>query len=168
MKMDAGIDTGPILTQRYLPISPNDIAGTLGQRLAILGADLLDETIPKYISGEIHPYMQDEGLSTRMGILKKEDGELDFHQSAEILERKIKAFNPWPGAYSHWQNKLLLVHMAHSEPYDNPSPGGYYVTDGKPAWGTGHGLLVLDRVQPEGKKAMNGDDFLRGARKWGG
>jgi methionyl-tRNA formyltransferase len=166
MRMDIGLDTGPILTQRYLPILPTDTAGILSQRLAIMGAALIVETIPKYINGEIHPHAQDEKLSTHIGVLKKEDGELDFHQSAESLERKIRAFNPWPGAYSDWQNKHLIVHTAHVELFHNPIPGKNYVINGEPAWGTAQGLLVLDKVQPEGKRVMNGDDFLRGARNW--
>ena len=97
MKMDAGLDTGPILTQRSVRIQPDETAGSLFETLSQLGADLLLDTLPGYISGEIKPRPQPEEGATYAGMLKKEDGLLDFSRPAEELERKVRAFNPWPG-----------------------------------------------------------------------
>ncbi len=170
MKMDPGIDTGPMLSQRSLPIEDNDTAGTLGERLSILGAELLISTLPGILSGEILLQPQDELLATRAPMLKKEDGQLDFSLSAETLERKVRAFNPWPGCFTFVQDQLLKIHHAHAFPGAKNmeiEPGRQYRFGGLPALGTRQGLLILNEVQPAGKKAMTGEVFLRGARNWG-
>lgn len=166
MKMDAGIDTGPVLAQRPVPIDAEDDAESLGHKLAVTGAELLVETLPPYLRGEIVPQAQDESLATYAPMLKKEEGELDFSQPAEYLERKIRAFFPWPGAYLIWNGNLLKVKRASVLP-QNPIPQGRRsVIDGLPAIGTAEGVLVLREVQPAGKKWMSGEEFLRGARLW--
>jgi methionyl-tRNA formyltransferase len=99
-------------------------------------------------------------------MLKKEDGQLDFTQPAEELARKVRAFNPWPGAYTLWQGQILKIHRAHGAVGPSPGPGKTTIPEGMPAVGTGQGLLVLDEVQPAGKKTMTGEVFLRGARGW--
>jgi len=97
MKMDSGVDTGPMLSQRAIPISPEDTAGTLFEKLAPLGAELLLETLHRYLSGELQPQPQPTVGVTYAPMLKKEDGLLDFTQPAALLERRVRAFNPWPG-----------------------------------------------------------------------
>ena len=113
MRMDPGIDTGPILSQHPLPISPEDTAGTLSSKLAELGADLLIETLPAYLTGRRLPEPQDESLATYAPMIKKEDGLLDFTATAANLERKIRAFNPWPGSYTFWNGQMLKLQRAH-------------------------------------------------------
>ncbi len=167
IRMDAGVDTGPLLSQRSLLIQLDDTAGTLGERLAVMGAELLIETLPGYIKGDVFWQPQDEGLATRAAMLQKEDGQLDFNQPALVLERKVRAFNPWPGSYTLLEGQLFKVHRAHIYPLDGIEPGKRYVVRGWPAFATGSELLVLDEVQPAGKKPMAGDRFLRGARHWG-
>jgi methionyl-tRNA formyltransferase len=166
MRMDAGVDTGPMLAQARELIRPEDSAVTLGERLARLGANLLIETLPGYLSGEILPRAQDDSLVTRAPMLKKEEGQLDFSQPAERLAYKVQAFNPWPGTFFPWQNGLLKVHRAHGVPGEGGEIGQHQVAGGFPAVVCGDGWLVLDEVQPAGKKAMPGDVFLRGAREW--
>ena len=166
MKMDPGIDTGPILSRRALPIDPDDTTDTLSPKLAQLGAGLLLETLPAYLRGELPPQPQDDSQATYAPLLKKEDGALDFYQSAEYLARKVRAYNPWPGAHMDWAGEMLKVHRAHA--VEGPAAPGETVRIGKlPAVGTVTGLLVLDEVQPPGKKAMPGQVFLNGAREWG-
>jgi methionyl-tRNA formyltransferase len=108
-------------------------------------------------------------------MLKKEDGQLDFTQPAEALARRVRAFNPWPGTYTLWEGQILKVHQAYvvgagerkenaSEPA--PTPGARLVHQGLPAIATANGLLVLDEVQPAGKKLMPGKVFLQGAKNW--
>jgi methionyl-tRNA formyltransferase len=192
MVMDPGIDTGPILAQQAVPILPGDTAGSLGPRLAQEGADLLVKTLPRYLSGEIIPMPQDAypgGEPTYAPMLTKEDGRLDFSRPAEELERRVRALSPWPGAFFDWQGQTLKVHQARVIPADalppgfpcgssdlpggptrpgSRTPGTTVVYQGLPAVTACPGLLLLEEVQPAGKKPMPGDVFLRGARGWEG
>lgn len=165
MKMDSGVDTGPMLSQRAMPIKPDDTAGSLFERMSALGAELLMESLPGYLDGLIQPRPQpDEGV-TYASMLKKEDGLLDFTLSAEELARHVRAFNPWPGAFFEWQGGMMKVHQSHAVE-GKSEPGGHLIFQKSPAIGTGDGILVLDIVQPAGKKAMEGKAFLAGTR-WG-
>jgi methionyl-tRNA formyltransferase len=165
MRMDAGLDTGPILSQRAIPISADDIAGTLSDKLAKVGAELLMESLPIYLSGELQPQPQpDQGMTTTT-TLTKADGELDLAQSTDALECKVRAFNPWPGAFIIWKGQSLKIHRAHAATGKQPA-GRRTIHAGLPALGTADGLLVLDEMQPAGKKPMSGAEFLRGARDW--
>jgi methionyl-tRNA formyltransferase len=165
MKMDSGVDTGPMLSQRAMPIKPDDTAGSLFERLSTLGAELLIETLPRYLTGEIQPQPQPEEGVTYASMLKKEDGLLDFTLSADELARRVRAFNPWPGAFFEWQGGLIKVHQAHAVE-GRTELGAHLIHQKSPAIGTGDGILVLDIVQPAGKKPMDGKAFLAGA-KWG-
>jgi methionyl-tRNA formyltransferase len=166
MKMDAGVDTGDMLSQRSTPILPDDTAGTLSARLATLGADLLMDTLPAYLAGELQPLPQQHELATFAPMLKKEDGLLDFSRPAVELARKVRAMNPWPGAYTIWQGQPLKIHKAHSIEQSSQAPGLTTIFQDNPACTTSSGLLVLDEVQPAGKKPMPGKVFLNGARGW--
>ena len=96
MKMDEGIDTGPILSARTVNIDSNDTGKTLSIKIAQTGSELLVDTLPDYLAGKLLPQPQNDSGATYAGLIRKEDGLLDFNQSAEILEKKIRAFNPWP------------------------------------------------------------------------
>jgi methionyl-tRNA formyltransferase len=165
MKMDPGIDTGPILSQRYIPIAPDETGGTLFEKLAPLGAELLLETLPKYLSGEIQPRLQPEEGATYTKMIKKEEGLLDPARPAGELERRVRAFNPWPGAYLLYNGKPLKVEHASIAPV-TANAGQRVIHQGLPALGTPEGLLVLEEVRPAGKKTMSGKAFLAGARGW--
>ena len=165
MKMDVGLDTGPILSQRAMRIQPDETAGSLFDKLSTLGADLLLETLPGYFSGEIEPCPQLEEGVTYAGLMKKEEGRLDFSQPALELERKVRAFNPWPGTYFEWDENLLKVHRA-GVGAGKQREGQRLVVDGLPAVGTSDGVLLLEEVQPAGKKPMSGKAFLSGGRNW--
>jgi methionyl-tRNA formyltransferase len=167
MMMDPGIDTGPIMAQRSLRIDPDDTAGFLSNRLAQLGADLLIDTLPAYLSGLLHPHHQVEAQATYAPMLKKEDGRLDFTQPTRRLADQVRAFNPWPGAFTMRQGQLLKVHRAQSVESSSPGQGVETVFQDLPAIGCGDGLLVLVEVQPAGKKSMSGKDYLLGMRDWG-
>jgi methionyl-tRNA formyltransferase len=165
MRMDPGIDTGPTLSQRAIRIGADDTAGTLFEKLSTLGAGLLLETLPAYLAGQIHPQPQPDEGATYAPMLKKEDGRLDWALPARELARRVRAFNPWPGAFFEWHEgalKVLRAHLVEAQ----AKPGEHLVYDKLPAVGTGKGLLVLDEVQPAGKKPMPGRAFLAGARGW--
>ena len=100
MKMDAGLDTGPILSTRRTPILPTDDSQILHDRLAQLGAELLVETIPDYVAGKILPQPQPAEGSTYAAKIKKEDGKIDWSQPAEKIWNRLRAFTPWPGAFT--------------------------------------------------------------------
>jgi methionyl-tRNA formyltransferase len=167
MKMDPGLDTGPILSQRAVPIEADETAGSLFDKLAQLGAELLIDTLPPYLRGDIQPHPQDDTQATHAPMLKRADGQLDFNQPAEALARQVRAYNPWPGAFTNWKGKRLIIHRAHAASATTPGVGVFHIHKGKPAIGTSQGALVLDQVQPAGKQAMAGKAFLRGARGWG-
>ena len=167
MRMDAGVDTGPTLSQRALPIQPDDNAGALSERLAALGGELLLETLPAYLSGELTPQPQEDAGATYAPMLNKADGQLDFSQPAEALARRVRAFNPWPGAFTIWQGQMLKIQRAHAVPTPCAVPGQTVIYQGLPAFCTSDGLLALDELQPAGKKPQPGKAFLQGARGWG-
>jgi methionyl-tRNA formyltransferase len=166
MKMDAGVDTGPLLSQRSIHILPEDTAGGLFGKLSRLGAELLLETLPLYLRGEIQPQPQDDSHSTYAALLNKKDGLLDFNHPAEELARRVRAFHPWPGAYFEWNGAPLKIHKARVSEEKSPGAGSRFIVAGCPAVGTGEKILVLEEVQPAGKKSMPGKAFLAGAKDW--
>ena len=165
MKMDVGLDTGPILTQKSIRLKRDDTAGSVFETLSHLGADLLIETLPDYLSGKIEPVSQPEQGATYAPTLKKEEGRLDFTRPAEELERRVRAFNPWPGAFMEFDSMILKIHRAHVENGESLA-GQRLVYRDQPAVGAQGGLLILEEVQPAGKKSMSGKSFLAGARQW--
>ncbi len=167
MKMDAGMDTGDILAQSVIPITPDDDAFTLSQKLSQLGAETLIATLPAYLHGEITPQAQDHTQATYAPKIEKTDGELNFQLPALVLERQVRAYNPWPTAYTFWKGELLKIIKAHSIHSPHPTlPGSRLIVEKLPAIATAEGILVLDVVQPAGKKPMPAEQFLRGAKGW--
>jgi len=165
MQMDVGLDTGPMLSKRSIRIKPDDTAGSVFQTLSTLGAGLLVETLPGYLSGEITPQPQPDEGETYAPMIKKEEGRLDFTQDVYSLERRVRAFNPWPGTFMDLDGVNLKIHRAHVE-QENASDGERLIVENQPAVGARGGILVLDEVQPAGKKSMSGKSFLAGARNW--
>ena len=165
MQMDVGLDTGAMLTKRSIRLTPTDTAGSIFQAVSTLGADLLLETLPRWIAGEIQPQTQDDALATYAPMMKKEEGKLDFMRDAHDLERLIRAFNPWPGAFMDFNGTMLKVHRGHVEAGEAEA-GQRLIVQDQPAVGARGGLLILHEVQPAGKKPMSGKAFLAGARGW--
>ena len=167
MKMDVGLDTGPMLARRSIRLTRDDTAGSVTGTLSHLGAELLIETLPDYLSGKITPTPQPQEGTTYAPMLKKEEGRLNFTRPAEELERRVRAFNPWPGAFMDFDEALLKVHHSQAVVETGKAEVGQrLVYRDQPAVGTGGGLLILDEVQPAGKKSMSGKSFLAGARHW--
>jgi methionyl-tRNA formyltransferase len=166
MKMAEGLDDGPILTQKSIPLGPDETAGSLSDRLSLLGGELLVTTIPPYISGDIQPQPQDHSQATYAPLLKKKNGELDTHQTAEQLARKVRAYSPWPGTFTFWRDQRLIIHQAHEVNVTSPGSGVFTTYEGRPAVGTKEGLLVIEILQLAGKRKLPGDEFLRGTPDW--
>jgi methionyl-tRNA formyltransferase len=166
MRMDPGIDTGPILSQKSLLISPQDTDASLSARLDDLGADLLLEILPAYLSDKLVPQSQDDSLASYASMIKKEQGILDFSAPALSLERQVRAFTPWPGSYFFWNNQLIKVHRTHIQEDLVDPPGKHLIYQGLPAISTSNGILVLDELQLAGRKVQAGKAFLQGVRNW--
>ncbi len=164
MLMDAGMDTGPILAQRRIPIAEDETGASLAEKLARLGAELLVETLPRWLAGEIEPQPQDDAQASKTWRLKKEDGRVDWTRPAEFLARQVRAYTPWPGTFTTWDGKLLKIRRAHAvqRPLEGAQPGEVRSLPEGLAVATGDGWLVLDEVQLEGRKAVSGEAFLRG------
>jgi len=162
--MDEGMDTGPILARSEpVPIGPEDTAATLTPKLADIGARLLLETLPRWAAGQIKPEPQDDSQATYSRLLKKEDGVIDWGRSAVEIWRQVRAFDPWPGAFTRWEGKLLKVLACRPLPDNSPEPPGTVVgLDAGAAVQTGNGLLKLERVQLEGRRPVGIEEFLRG------
>jgi methionyl-tRNA formyltransferase len=166
MKMDEGMDTGSIIAQASCPIAPDDTTATLSERLARLGADLLIETLPAWLSGEITPQPQNDAQATCCQLIAKSDGRLDWRLPAEELAQRVRAYIPWPTAFTTWQGKSLKVLRATPLPdwRGEGKPGQVIALDNGAAVVTSRGVLRLEEVQLAGKRAMTIEEFLRGQR----
>jgi len=164
MLMDEGMDTGPVLTQASLPITPDDTTATLSERLAQQGATLLVETLPRWLAGDLSPIPQSElpGTPSVCRLIEKEAGHMDWSLPATTLERMTRAYDPWPGAFSTWKAAPFKIRRARAIPGEAP-PGILVASKDGPAVGTGAGLLLLLQVQPAGKREMAATDWLNGA-----
>jgi methionyl-tRNA formyltransferase len=161
MKMDAGLDTGPMLSQRAIPLAPDETGATLHDKLAQLGGDLLIETLPGYLRGAIQPQAQDDALATLAPRIDKEEGRINWSQSAAQIERTVRAFTPWPGTFTTWNEQTLKI-LSGRVVSGNAAPGKVTQTNGILAIGTGDGLYAPDRLQLQGRNAVTSAEFLRG------
>jgi methionyl-tRNA formyltransferase len=160
-QMDAGMDTGPLLLQRATVIGAEETAGEVAERLAVLGADLLLETLDRLDT--LAPRAQDSPAATFAPRLRKDDGVLDWTESAVALAARVRGLNPWPGAMTSGPGGRLLIWRARAIVGQGP-PGVLTAIDGRLAVGTGAGLLEPLEVQPENRRAMDWAAYLRGAR----
>ncbi len=161
------MDAGDILSQTSLPILPDDTTGSLMRKLADLGAALIVETLPRWLAGQIQPAPQDHSQATWFNRVGKEAGLIDWTEPAEVIWRKVRAFNPWPSAYTFLNGRRLIVHRAMPMPAgrpQSPAPGEVAIYPEGPAVGTGTTPLLLLEVQPEGKRRMTGKEFSAGQR----
>ena len=170
MLMDEGLDTGPILAQRSTRIAPDDTTGSLTERLSVLGAELLKETLPKWIGGGIVPEPQDDARATYAPMIRKDAGLIDWGKSAEIIEREVRAYTPWPGSYTFWKGRRLQILEAEIGDSTESAVVGTVVDWGKGrvAVVCGVGVLVLKKVKLEGKKPVDARSFLNGHRDFVG
>lgn len=174
MLMDELLDHGPILARSRIPIDPHETGGSLSQKLSTLGAQLLAATIPQWISGAMKPQEQDPGMATMTKLLNREDGKINWHEFAETIERKIRAYNPWPGAWTVWKRGLEMLRLGiHRTRIATPvtrsaseaisySPGTAIATEQGFAVQCENGALEILEIQPQGKRIMNAAEFLHG------
>ncbi len=164
--MRVKLDTGPVLARAAVPISHQDNTGTLTGKLSLVGARLLTEALGGWLRQETVPQPQNEVEATYCSRITREEGNIDWHQSAVEIWRKIRAFNPWPGCYTTWRGKQLKIIEA--VPLAEESGAGQVSAlsglEVGVGVGTGDGTLGLLKVQLEGKKNMSATEFIRGQR----
>jgi len=164
MLMDEGMDTGDILLQSEILIHGDETTETLQDRLALSGAQLLSETLERMKKEEIHPKPQDHSKASYAPMLKKEDGQIDWTKGAGEIDRQVRAFHPWPGAYTEWQGQILKIYKGDVREGKGAGKAGTVLWVGTDfiEIETGKGSYLLKEVQLEGKRRMRIRDFLSG------
>ena len=172
MLLDRGLDTGPVLAQERVEILPADTTGSLSARLSELAARMLPDVLRGWVRGEITPRPQNEAEASYTEPLGKEEGEIDWRISAVEIWRRVRAFQPWPGAYTRWRGKRLEIIAAAPLSGKGTLAAGTVAAIDKGEFafgvGTGNGVLSVAQVQLEGRQAMSSVDFLRGQRQFMG
>ncbi len=166
MQMDEGVDTGAILVQRAIPIADDDTTATLTEKLSHLAADLLTDSLTPILTHSLTPRPQDDAYATLAPMLKKEQGLIDWSQSATEIARRVRAFNPWPSAYTFFNGAPLQIHQARAVDARLGEAGHVVQLDKEIAVACGEGALVLQEVQLAGKRAMSAEEFARGQREF--
>jgi len=164
MMMDEGMDTGDILLQTEIPIGEEETSETLHDRLALLGAQLLLETVRGMKVGNIHPISQDHSKATYAPPLKKGDGQIDWNKEAEEIHRQVRALNPWPGAFTEWNGQFLKIYKGEVREETSKRKAGIVSWVGSDfiEVGTGKDSFLIKEVQLEGKRRMAVREFLSG------
>ncbi len=167
MLMDEKIDHGPILNQKKLKLTGREYYNDLEDKLSMLGGKLLAETIPLWINQKINPKKQEHQKATVTNLLTKKDGKVDWTEEAILIERKIRAYNPWPGVFSFCNNKRIKFFKAQVQKQTENGPFGppgktYLGTNEKIAVQTGKDFLLVEELQIEGRSKVTSEEFLRG------
>lgn len=178
MLMDEKMDTGPTLSQRSIVLDPQETAETLHNKLSKLGADLLADTLPKYLRKEIQPQPQDDSLASYCKMITREDGKLIWNKSSKELDRQVRAFTPWPGTFAFYNiqpNKRIKITKVEVYQKEVATPDNSECPYGKIIFlpdtllvKTGDGWLSLLEVQLEGGQLMNAKDFMNGHQNMNG
>ena len=166
MQLVEQLDAGPIYLQEEIKLDQHETTGSLQARLAPVGGQLLLNTIGGLKNNSLQPRYQEESCATFAPVIKKEDGLVDWTQSAVTIERRIRAFTPWPSAYTYLHGKLLKIHRATPiQTNRSGTPGEIVRADSGGFWiATGNGTLSLEEVQLENKKRIASVEFIKGAR----
>ena len=163
MLLDEGMDTGPIIAQRQRPVSWRDDANSLTATLFADGVDLLNEGLPGWLAGAIQSSPQDDALATYTAKIERADGAIDWMLPAATLARRLRAYTPWPGLHTRWNGIEVKILAAEAMGGDGADAGVVVDTGSSNiAIGTGDGLLVVGRLQLEGRRAAAAAEFLRG------
>ena len=164
MMMDVGLDTGDMLLKGVTPIDPDEDTSSLHDRLSRLGADLLAETIDRIAAGGIVPEKQDDALTCYAPMLKKEDGLIDWSRDAAGIKNLVRGMTPWPGAFSHVEEKLLKVYRVQTG--SGSGAPGEILSAGRDGIevACGEGSVVIYELQLEGKKRLPAAEFLAGCK----
>lgn len=163
MQMDVGLDTGDMLLTKTVEIGENETAGELHDKLSVLGAEVMSETINLLLKGELKPEKQDDSESNYAPMLSKDLCPIDWNESAQKVHNKVRGLSPWPVATAKLGEKTIKIHKTAVSGKCNATPGEVVISDKKLVVACGESTSVeIIVLQTEGKKAMNASDFLRG------
>ncbi len=164
MKMEAGMDTGPVYAALRTPIGERETAGELTDRLAALGAGLLVETLPKIASGDVAPVPQDVRRATTCPKIRREDGRVDWTRPAIEIVRRARAFSPWPGLFTFRGGDRIKLAGVVESPGGEGAPGTVLSVDERVVVSCGAGAVAIETLQSEGRRALTAPEFARGER----
>jgi methionyl-tRNA formyltransferase len=174
MQMDVGMDTGPMMAQCRISIGKDETTPELSARLALVGAELLSETIPRIGRGEVAAVSQDDGQASYAPILKREDGLIDWRRTSSEIANRVRAFQPWPGSYTSFRGGRLIVWRSREAPEpalldtvaSDVEPGTIVAIDdsGIAVLSGGASILLIQEIQIEGKRRLSAREFANGAR----
>jgi methionyl-tRNA formyltransferase len=166
MQMDEGMDTGPILLQESTAIGEEETAAQLAQRISVMGADILRRGLPALERGELQPIPQDDSRASYAPLLTSADGLIDWSMDATAIANRVRGFTPWPGTYTRWKNKRLMVTAARTLSASIPHhPGSVLEAHSEGILvGCGRGVLRILSLKPEGSREMKAAEFLAGHR----
>ncbi len=164
-KVMQGVDEGDILYQQSISLDGSEDSVTLRNKLLNLASQKIENVIIDYIQGKITPKKQDRAKATYSKIIKKSDGLINWSESAETIERKVRAYTPWPSTYTFWNGKMLKILKAEVLNENSKEEPGIFLKINQ-VYGiqTGKGILIVRKLQLEGKKAMTAEEFIRGYR----
>jgi methionyl-tRNA formyltransferase len=164
MLMNKGLDTGDMLSSASIPILPDDTSGSLHDRLSLVGADLLIQTLNYYEMHRKNATPQVHAQASYAPLLRKEDGRLDWRQPADVLEARIRGLSPWPGAYCFYNGKRIKIYRACQKPLAKQEPAGTVLKgfSNELTVATGKNALVIQELQGDSGKRLDVQDFLRG------
>ncbi len=169
MQMDAGVDTGPMIARQAIPIAHDETTASLTEKLSHVATELLVKTLPAWLEGRITPTPQPEAGVTYAGMIKKEDGLIDWRMPAVEIERAVRAYTPWPSAHTDCSGAMLKIWRAGvSNPSVREAPGTVVRLAQGIGVSTGAGVLILQEVQLAGKRAMAIEEFVHGQRSFVG
>ena len=162
MQMNEGLDTGDILYTKSIDLAPDETFETLHDRLMVLGGEALTEALPLIEAGKLTPVKQDDSLSCYAPLIKKEDGLIDWKRSSDEIYSQIRAFNPWPGAFTYSSGRMLKIWEA--QPVSGSGRPGEILGTDKDSFtvACGSGAMKILSLQPEGKKRMETSAYLLG------
>lgn len=167
IKMTEKLDAGPIIAQEKMVIKKNIKYRELEKELAILGAEMLVKVIPDWMEGKIIPKDQNEKMASYTRVIKKEDGKIDWSEEAELIERKVRAFEEWPKAYTFLEKKRYIILEGRAQKEAPGGPNGefgkiYLAPNNKLAVQCKNSYFIIEKIKPEGKREMKIEDFLKG------
>ncbi len=168
MLMDEGLDTGAMLVKKTTPIDPEEDTRSLHDRLSVLGAETLSETLDLLAAGKLDPEKQDDSLSCYAPMLKKEHGLIDWNREPLAIKNMIRGMSPWPGAFTWLDGKMVKIYKVriHEMQDRNPAPPGTVLKVGKDGIEVAcrGGAIIIDELQLEGRKRLPAGDFLAGCK----
>ncbi len=163
IKISKELDAGPIIAQEKIAITQEDTTGSLEKKMAIEGVKLLKKILPNYLTGKLKVQPQDNLKATYTSLIKKNEAQINFNEPVDLIERKIRAYQPWPIAYTYFEKIRIQILKASVLKKSIPQPPSiFFVYNQKLCLKVKDGVLLIEKLKPAGKKEMTSEEFLRG------